>query len=227
MVPTLPLEKEGVTMYFSEFPELTKWPRLIVVGENVTRQQASEILIRTNQWWLGTNDLQFKRSVFALAGIKWDGNRFVPDSCSLHAFERKIRMLDLQYLENNQIASAWIGGPHGWCDWNGYIGCSNYNIGKWPSVEDVHHEWNLIAEAFPYLRLTAQLIPNEGESEKAVVEWNVANGVARIGHPAQVLEPTDVSEDVFLSIVMDRTRERGVSLDRLQEALSQVLGDEK
>ena len=40
--------------------ELTKWPRLPVVGKRITEEQANEILIRTNQWFFSTNDKEWQ-----------------------------------------------------------------------------------------------------------------------------------------------------------------------
>lgn len=46
---------------------VTKWPRLLVVGDNVTPEQADQILIRTNSWYLFSNDKGWERTVQQLA----------------------------------------------------------------------------------------------------------------------------------------------------------------
>jgi hypothetical protein len=135
-------------------------------------------------------------------------------------------VLQLSYLENARIASSWIGGPHGWCDWDGTIGCANYNIGKWPTVEAVTEDWHAIAAAFPYLNLRAQLVPDEGEAESAVVEWQISNGavstVEELRDP--IVRPGELSAGSLLIRFAAVDGERGVSLHRLREALRQVAG---
>lgn len=202
--------------------DLTKWPRLIVVGDDVTEEQANEILVRTNQWWLCSNDRHWERMVYGLIGVRVDDfDR--PDHKDIQAFESRHRVLDLHYLNNSRVVSSWIGGPKGWCDWDGSIGCANYNIGKWPEVDEVLDEWRKIATAFPFLRLRAQLVPQEGESPVAAIEYIVHDGeVTWRNEPETLLAvPTDLSADVVASIFTPG-RERGVPFFRLKHALEQV-----
>jgi hypothetical protein len=212
--------------------DLTKWPRLLVAGEAVTREQANEILIRTDDWWLSTNDHAWEVAVYALAADY--GRPRQPErnaesaacgdfSKALRDWEARLGILNLHYLDNARIASSWIGGPHGWCDWDGRIGCSNYNIGKWPTVEEVTEDWQAMAAAFPYLSLHAQLITDEGEGEVAAT-WAVRDGKAALVEPVERIvdaKPDDVEGMVF-GLMFNAGRERGVSLERLREALAQV-----
>lgn len=208
--------------------DLTKWPRLLVLGEPVTREQANEILVRTDDWWMGTNDRAWEQAVYALAaevghpGSPYGGS--VTDHFpAVMAWQERLGILDLHYLDNRRIASSWIGGPHGWCDWEGKIGCSNYNLGKWPSVEAVTDDWTAIAAAFPYLTLHAQLVTDEGEGEVAAT-WAVRDGKAALVEPVgQILDiPADDVEGMVFGLLYSANRERGVSVNRLQEALAQV-----
>lgn len=144
----------------------TKWPRLLVVGEPVTERQANEIIIRTTNWsGLFTNDKTWERGVSAVLtkfGHPGLGHHSTGWSDAVVAWQERIGALDLFYLNNNRIMSAWYGGPHGWCDWNGDIGCTTWNIGKWPSNLEVSEDWRAIAAAFPYLELRAQCVDDEG-----------------------------------------------------------------
>lgn len=199
--------------------ELSKWPLLLVTGNPVTEQQANDILIRTDQWAISTNDRAWEAAVWKLTGLQPDKyNR--PAWPAVDEFRQHLDCLDLHYLHNERIASAWIGGPHGWCDWDGTIGTSNYNIGKHPTIEEAHQDWTAIAAAFPYLNLRAQLVPEEGEAGAAAVEWCIAGGVATmVEDPARLLRrPTD--PDSFRLFAPDG--ERGVGLDRLAVAIDQV-----
>lgn len=199
---------------------LPKWPALVVVGDPVTKEQAQEICVRTDSWDLGTNDFEFLRSIgnaFSLRMEEWNLNWE-----DLNAWRERLGVLDLAYLHNSRILSCWIGGPHGWCDWNGVIGTYNYNIGKWPTVDDVHQDWKLIAEAFPFLRLTSQLYDGESceEDIKPLVEFVVAEGTVTVQAPVADLSAPIGAPLRFLS---DEHTERGITIDGLREAVNVVL----
>jgi hypothetical protein len=203
----------------------TKWPRLLVVGESVTEEQADEILIRTNGWWwIGGNDGAFSEAVEDVAaefGYPPEPDLTAPTEQrtgrwkNLQEWRKSLGILELEYLTNDRIQSSWIGGPHGWCDWDGSIGCSTHNIGKWPSAEDVTEEWQRIAEAFPYLDLTAQCVEDEGEGRIAD-EWRVVNGsVTHTDEPPQQLRT--IREAPFIAL-FSSAYERGVTVERLRQA---------
>lgn len=204
-----------------EMPSLGKWPRLLVAGEPVTQEQANNILIRTQCWPPFTNDRAWEREIAGILaehggptplsnGWGWDGVR---------EWGTRIRAVDLSYLSNERIASAWYGGPHGWCDWNGTIAASTWNIGKWPTVEEVADDWQNIAAAWPFLRLRAQLVPDEGQSGTPAVEWLVADGRVETS-----TSPTRLIAQPVNPQFRPRHpgRERGVSPARLREAINQV-----
>jgi hypothetical protein len=204
--------------------ELTKWPRLIVTGQPVTEDQANEILIRTaNLWLLHCNDRAWTADVGDVLGTE-PGNYGMWTPESIRRVAEELRCLDLKWLYTSRIASSWIGGPHGWCDWDGAIGATTYNIGKHPDAEDVTAEWQTIAAAFPYLDLRAQLITDEGTGHLAA-EWTVSAGraVHREPDPGDPLiaELKELGEmDVLGRMFMGG--ERGVPLPRLRAAVAQV-----
>ncbi|MCX4458509.1 hypothetical protein OOK58_42105 [Streptomyces sp. NBC_01728] len=204
--------------------ELTKWPRLLVTGQPVTEEQANDILIRTpNLWLLHTNDREWTASIGEVLGIEAGKHGFWA-SDSIKAAETRLRCLDLQWLYTSRIASSWIGGPHGWCNWDGTIGSANYNIGKWPEVESVTEEWQQIAAAFPYLDLRAQLITDEGTGEIAA-EWTVNAGRAVHREPEPGDELITQPRELGQLDLLDRLfigGERGVPLPRLRAAVAQV-----
>jgi hypothetical protein len=211
--------------------DYTKWPRLLVAGEPVTREQASDILIRTDNWHFCTNDQPWEDAVNTLGeeyGMPVHSIRaskpgdYLERWREIEARRERMGVLQLHYLRNSRIASSWIGGPHGWCDWDGRIGCSNYNIGKWPTEEAVTEDWQTIADAFPYLNLHAQLVADEGEGE-LLATWAVKDGKAALVEPAGLI--TDVTDDtaaMVFGLAYGMRTERGVSLERLREALEQV-----
>lgn len=207
--------------------DLTKWPRLLVAGEPVTREQANEILIRTDDWSMTSNDLAWKATVESVAaeyGMPVEpppGARSAAYWAANKAWRERMGVLWLEYLGNARIASPWIGGPKGWCDWDGRIGCSMYNVGKYPSLEHLTSEWENIAAAFPFLKLHAQAVTDEGLGEVAAT-WAVMGGRAALVEPVGRVTPVEHLSvgDIFARL--DPGGERGLTLERLREALDQV-----
>lgn len=169
---------------------LPKWPAMTVMGKRVTSEQAAEILIRTNRWHSGCNDREWESVVQKAIGV--DLTHASKYSAEFEAIEKasvRLRRIPLSYLHNARIMSSWIGGPHGWCNWNGDIHATNYNIGKWPIVDEVRSDWAEIAEEFPFLDLRCQLW--QGETSEAnnrpLVEYIVKGGKVRTILPKKPL----------------------------------------
>lgn len=206
---------------------LPKWPAFTVEGASVTREQAAEILVRTNNWFLGTNDRAWEAEIMRALGVPVTReNGYTQVSWGKVAVVReRIGVLPLEYLYNRRVASAWVGGPHGWCDWEGRIGCSSYNLGKWPTVKAVRAEWVLIAEAFPFLNLRAQLWSGETSEEGVVplVEFVVRGGKVRTLIPKSPLGAPTFEMTVDLTDP-PTTSERGCDLSTLQWAIDLTRG---
>lgn len=207
-----------------------KWPHLIVVGQPVTEAQADEILIRTCVlYYLHCNDHEWDHIV---ARIVFKNERAAETDFPFQQVRDRVEelgVLNLQYLKTYRIASSWIGGPRGWCDWDGRIG-SAYNIGKDPSVEEVGGEWSEIAAAFPYLDLTAQLVSEDGTG-RLCGQWRVKDGVAteetpgaRLMQPKQQQQESEAVIKRFAEQLFTPGSERGVSPERLQQAVDRVEG---
>lgn len=218
--------------------ELPKWSALVVKGKPVTKEQAQEILIRTASLSFCTNDREFEEdlnnilyevkgreytlmeSLVKAKKIKEDDFRGYLEYRT--KMEEPYELLNIVYLKNSRIASSWIGGPYGWCDWNGRIYSSNYNIGKCPCIEDVYKEWVEIAEAFPYLDLKCQLMNTEaGESEsiKPVIEFSIKDGKVQIYEPKEILDyPMFVVSNITRRF-SDHYAERGCTIKMFKDAL--------
>jgi hypothetical protein len=193
--------------------DLTKWPRLLIEGDPVTPKQAAEIIFRTTGWdYIHGNDRGFTDQVCEVVGLP-PGKHGWPEWEDVQAFQQRHQILSVEYLHNSRIASSWIGGPHGWCSWEGFIGCSNYNIGKWPSTEEMQADLDKIAQAFPYLRMTVQLVPDEGMSRTPLCQWDVREGTAALVEPAGLLTPPTEAPMTFLN----RFGERGITIGDLRE----------
>ena len=203
--------------------QLPKWPAFIVVGKPVPRQYAQEILIRTDRIYLSTNDHDFQLAAYRVLGIELDSDTSYlhPNWESVQKVRAELHCIEsLEYLHNERICSSWIGGPHGWLDWSGSVGCNNSNIGKYPSPDGVLAEWQAIAKAFPYLDLTCQLYDKEvcEEGGVPVIEYRVKSGKARALVPKEPIDaPTDLS---IMAALLSPTGERGCTVEQLQDAVT-------
>lgn len=199
---------------------LPKWPGLVVVGSSITPEQAMEVLIRTDALRFSCNDKEFVNRLCDLFDIPRDKEYGWISLEVTDVLREKLGCLSLHYLENSRIVSAWIGGPHGWCDWDGTIGCSNFNIGKWPSVEQVREDWTAIAQAFPYLSLKSQLFSGETceEGVVPVVEFEIVGGKVEVQPPQGVLCPLKDNLNDFISNWAYRS-ERGVTPELFKRAV--------
>ena len=86
-------------------------------------------------------------------------------------------MIETNYVRNTWIGSSFVHGPHGWCHPDGQIDHID-NVGKWPSVEEIRDDWQMLATAFPFLILTATLMSGESceDDTKPIVTMSVADG---------------------------------------------------
>lgn len=214
----------------------TKWPRLLVAGDPVTADQAAEIIARTTHWPPYINDKAWQQLI--LSELHRIGHPVEPHRGgemdafgnywrAVDAWRRDRGILNLSYLHNSRVGSSWIYGPHGWVDWDGTIGAGGWNVGKWPSDEEVTEDWTSIAAAFPYLRLTAQLVENEGEGGLAG-QWTIANGeVVHDPTPVDFIKPVPAFGDGggYLFAGLTPGGERGCTVEQLQHALNFLVAD--
>jgi hypothetical protein len=225
---------------------LPKWPGLLVKGEKVTEEQAAEIILRTSGR-ISCNDHGFSNAVQCLIYDVQNNdepdyydkvNGLIREKLGLEKDspevwnkiweyrsnrESEIGILETSDLGNRRICSSWIGGTHGWCDWDGTISACNYNIGKWPDIESVYDEWVEIAKAFPFLDLKCQLLnheqcsPEMSDNPGPVIEFRVKNGKVKMSIPTKVLcESEDVDFKGF-------DNEIGCSVEKVKETIELIL----
>lgn len=216
---------------------LSKWPRLVVVGTPVTPEQATEIIICTDSFHFCCNDDEFVSKcasyVYRMDIVdKWSlMDRFRTPNGELDydsyqeytdKVESEVGHVPLNYLHNERIMSSWVGGPHGWCNWDGTISTSSYNIGEWPDAGSVYEEWRRIAKAFPYLDLRCQLVTDEGEGSIAI-EYHVKGGAVTLHKPGPLLQPlVEADWEVNLANIMaddDCADERGCTYEQFVAAV--------
>lgn len=169
---------------------LPKWPALTVGGWSVTKEQAAEIILRTTPQWMSSNNRPWVATVCRILGVPLDPHGTGPDWREVERFRTAIGAVPLSYLHNQQIMTSYVGGPHGWCHWDGTIATRNYNIGKWPTVEGVEADWLELAKAFPYLDLYCQLWDGETcNATKPLVQYRVKDGTVKVQAPRKAMKP--------------------------------------
>lgn len=211
---------------------LPKWPAFTVVGDRVTSAQAAEICIKTDSFVpnfkYASNDRSFERELNALFGVPYDNEENARETWKRHDELRdRLGVLNLGYLNNARIVSSFIGGPHGWCDWDGNIFCNSFNIGKWPDVEDVATDWATIAAAFPFLTLRSQVFSGEtSESDsQPVVEFSVSDGRVIVQSPTTADHVNNSVTENIINMFSNPNRERGITIKMLERKLKDVYGE--
>lgn len=218
---------------------LGKYPLMIVKGPAVTFDQADEILIRTNNWTLDSQNGEWSDTVYQACGIPM-GTLNLPHPRDIEDFAKKHGGLGLEHCHNERIMTRNPLGPRGWCNWDGEIKFElPITNGSWPEFADLVADWTVIAATFPFLECCVQFTDQELDSK-----------VLSSGHFETGVKPThqitvkfgkvkaDISERGFTRMkhkynsrddvrVMSRRAtsflgQQGVPLDRLKEALDRV-----
>lgn len=229
---------------------LPKWPGFVVVGDPVTTDQAAEILLKTDtnfpDFQYASNAHDLGEEACKLLGIPYsrrtarssteDQTRFLHRCQVVDRLKAEYDVLELEYLHNSRIASSYIGGTHGWCNWDGSIGCNSFNIGKWPSAETVFKEWQLIAKSFPFLNLQCHLLSTEineasidGPSQPRV-HYVVKNGEVTTIDPVELPQPKNRPAPIeslareLAARLATPSLEWSVSLDQLKHLVEKVYG---
>lgn len=142
--------------------EWPKWPKLLMVGETVKPEQAREILIRTNHWFM--LEYNYSKGMIEETIKQFYKRTLAPEhqigynKIDVEDFIGKLDVIELNYLDNARIQSSWIGGLKGWMNWDGKLFTNNYNIGKWPTEDELISDIETITKAFRYLDFELQLV---------------------------------------------------------------------
>lgn len=175
---------------------LPKWPQMIVAGKGVTRDQAKEIIRRTDRFFVsghGGNDHAWDKALadrccmpHYFSWIRDEKIDWQKRGRQEEVWHRLWGSVQTEYVKNYWISASLVSGPQGWCSPSGAISYG-YNVGKWPSVEDVEADWQKLAQAFPFLDLTATLMSAEYcEDANPVVTIRVRQGEVTLEDPGEV-----------------------------------------
>jgi len=207
-----------------DYPTLPKWSRFAVSGDPVTPAQAEEIIVRTDSLFFCSNYKEKENEFYEALGMKLIENGY-PCTDSFKKVKEELKSLDLDFLGNSRIISAYIKGPHGWCDWNGKIFTNSYNLGKHPSVAAIRSDWIKIAEAFPFLNLRCQVFNGEycEDDVKPAVEFIVSKGKVKTMKPKEALVlNSDTTGLSLMQNLLNVDRELGVNLSKFRNIIKRL-----
>lgn len=118
------------------------------------------------------------------------------------AWMSEMQIVETEYVYNNYLSTAYIGGPCGWMNLDGTILFEGHNYGKWPNVSDIQQDWAKLVCAFPYLDLVCTLFSGESceDNTHPVVTFVVRDGLVHVCEPDRSLhsarEVPEVSREV-------------------------------
>lgn len=212
--------------------KLPKWPQMRVHGYPVTKEQALEIIRRTDNFFVygfGGNDEKYAGMVRSAIGMpqepKWhERERWDQFRDEMEKWREEWGVVGTEYVNNEWVSSCFVYGPHGWCRPDGEIH-HHYNVGKWPSCDDILSDWTMIAEAFPFLDLGVTLMSGEhcdAPDTEPLVSFIVKNGRASSTEPdvidhypiPDVNLPSD--EEYLIGLHRDPNKEKGIPWDAIE-----------
>ena len=208
---------------------IPKWPQCIINGNKITPEQADEIIRRTDCYfeYPHCNDRAFDNKFKEISKgiLDPDYLRSIDDSTDwLKEYKKYQELSDkfyndwgyikLNYLSNDFIASNFIFGASGWCHPDGTIAFI-YNIGKWPSIEEVELDLQKITKEFPFLKLECTLCMYEHG------EWYNESIITMIAEKGNVkfYEPVPYNE---LEKVEKRYTSHCFSIDHIKEWIDKI-----
>ena len=236
------MSKENLSITYhnnSDNISLPKWPAIVVKGDKISPELAAEIIIKTDtslpNFEYASNNHEFEKELNDIFGVPYkiqlDHKDYQSHFEKMNNLRKKLNVLPLYYLNNDRILSSYIGGPSGWCNWNGEIFINNINIGKWPDVQDVAEDWALISKTFPELNLRCQLYNGEHceDNVKPIVEFIVANEHVDVDIVNEKTKPLSELGDLntidVILMIGDIRREIGLSKHDLINKLHAIYGD--
>jgi hypothetical protein len=180
-----------------------KWPHVIIRGPSVPTDKALEYIART--------DYAFR--VAGRSGNDDDLARFLQEALGFGYMNdesvKALRYVRLEHLDSHWISCCYIGGTHGPVHPDGTVAMQR-NFGKWPSVEEVEADLELVALHFPWLSFDLHLWDNsEGQAiGKPDFAWKLECGKWwRVPGDVEPLKP--VRSDGWLEVAVQRIGERG------------------
>lgn len=185
-----------------------KWPQCVIVGKKLTKEQAQEVLIKTDLFFTSSyscgNDDKFEQELRKRLNMPpmndWNSAREEYERIynENQSWKSEHKVLDLNYLTNNWISSCYVGGPNGWCHVDGTIH-STKNIGKWPNWNEIVEDLEQLGNEFPFLDITVYIINCEdlcGWDDDEKDQRVCIGGIHLCNGKLEIVDPIDPFSDI-------------------------------
>lgn len=170
-----------------------KWTPVKITGPNVTVDQALEYIWFTDnslrEPTYAGNDSQFRIDLQKWLGYPPDHDDWKTYWLNCEKYVKNHGFIHLEHLSSNWICSAFIFGPHGPVHPDGAIGFDK-NFGKWPSIEEIELDLDIVSKKFPWLELHIGLWDSSDETSvgEADFAWVLKDGVWKRESPFKVFK---------------------------------------
>ena len=170
--------------------ELPKWCMMYVTGEDITKEQALEIIRRTDAFFKGYEGNNNNLNNFIKNTLKipneMDFFDYIDYDEEKTKWDKKWGYIFLDFISNQWISSTDDYGANGWCHPDGKMGIIT-TIGKYPIIEIVYTDWNVIAHEFPFLNLGITLYDGEFDDNNAkpLISFKIKEGKVEVVHPSK------------------------------------------
>lgn len=112
-------------------------------------------------------------------------NDWNADYANLKAWSDAWGYIQLEFIRTKWIdTDRWHRGE-GWCAPTGRISLYN-TVGKNPEIADIYSDWAKIAEAFPFLEVSATLEEPEDTYSHKIISFYIKNGIVTAIDPEKL-----------------------------------------
>ncbi|MND91206.1 hypothetical protein D3C80_833190 [compost metagenome] len=178
---------------------LPKWPQIMIVGDDVTEEQAQDIILRTDKFITGISEAISRRFEPLREMIqRQSGMDAIVKAANKEARERDhegiayflkyhaqkhirdaLGFCSMECIHNTWAASSYLYGAYGFCSPEGKIFYCDNSRGSYPSTQAYYEDLISLAKAFPYLRFKSSMYGGEhcdDNEVKCVISFVVENG---------------------------------------------------
>jgi hypothetical protein len=182
--------------------KLPSWVGLLVIGKTLNKKQTYQVITQTDNFQF--EDTPYYKTIYNREYHKTQIFSYENYLEQKKYLKDKFNKLDLNFLNNERFISSFIYGEHGWLNWNGQIKTNYYNIGKNPQSKEIYNEWLLIAQAFPFLNLTCQILDDEISVKyaKPILQFEINNGNIDIIKPTKKIISIASNKEIDLLFTM-------------------------
>ena len=200
---------------------VNKWPQMVVTGKRLSARRAKDIIFRTDTSLTSFSEYSWGNNhEWQSWAMKTLGFDLLKDKDGktewdvVNEVREKLGIVRTDYVHNTWAASAFIGGPHGWCHPDGKILFTD-NIGKWPNLSKVIEDWEKLQDAFPYIDVAGTLMDKESSEDdrQPIISFLVKKGKIEFTTDHDGIHPEFEKEDPMETLIANwgsPNREQGL-----------------